>query len=89
MSKVKLTEGDCEAIGEAIAKSLAPLLERLDKLESAPTLKFGGTWKPEKSYSAGDCVTYAGGLWHGNIATKGFRPGTGSAWTLAVKRGTR
>jgi hypothetical protein len=63
--------------------------ERVEKLEAEPRMKFAGTWKPDKSYSVGDCVTYAGGIWHGNIATKGFRPGTGSAWTLAVKRGTR
>jgi hypothetical protein len=88
VSKVQLTEGDCAAIGEAIAKALAPIRARLDKLEGE-RLKFAGTWKPDKSYEAGSVVTHGGGLWHANIASKSFRPGTGSAWTLAVKKGTR
>jgi len=52
-----------------------------------PMMLYRGVYVVGKVYDTGDCVTWAGSLWHCNAETT-TRPGDGSpAWTLAVKRG--
>jgi len=51
-----------------------------------PAAIYRGVWI-EKTYDRGDCVTWAGSVWHCNAATAS-KPGEGGpAWTLQVKRG--
>jgi hypothetical protein len=51
-----------------------------------PIPEYRGVWA-QGEYEAGDMVTWAGGIWHANAATKD-KPGDGeTAWTLCVKRG--
>ena len=81
-----------EAIGEAIGRSLAPLVERIDKLE-AGGVKYLGTWQRDKDYPVGSLVSYGGSLWHANVMSRGHKPSDaempaiGRLWTLCVKRG--
>lgn len=50
-----------------------------------PTMIYRGVFKDGEQYEAGDCVTWAGSLWHCQSETK-EKPGTES-WTLAAKKG--
>ena len=50
-----------------------------------PTMIYRGVFKDGEQYEAGDCVTWAGSLWHCQAETK-EKPGTES-WTLAAKKG--
>ena len=45
-----------------------------------------GVYQAGGRYEPGDLVTWQGSSWHCNAAT-GERPGSGAAWTLAVKCG--
>jgi len=52
-----------------------------------PSMLYRGVYVIGKAYERGDCVTWAGSLWHANTETTS-RPGeNAAAWTLAVKRG--
>ena len=51
-----------------------------------PAMIYRGVYVMGKFYERGDCVTWAGSLWHANADTT-TRPGDGPAWTMAVKRG--
>lgn len=52
-----------------------------------PTMQYRDVFKQGQTYRAGECVTWAGSLWHANQETSD-KPGNGSkAWTLAVKCG--
>jgi hypothetical protein len=60
---------------------------RMEHVIKLPTMIYRGVYVGGKVYDRGDCVTWAGSLWHCNVETT-TRPGDGSpAWTLAVKRG--
>lgn len=48
---------------------------------------YRGVYDKEAAYMPGQFVTHGGGLWHCNELTQGTKPGDGSTWTLAVKRG--
>jgi hypothetical protein len=75
-------------IREFVAAALAPLLKRIDELEARPqVMKYQGVWDSEKVYANGDFVTDDGSLWHCSDVCRGVRPGSGTAWQLAVKRG--
>ena len=50
-------------------------------------LDYKGIWRADQTYEAGNFATSKGALWHANRDSRGDRPGTGSAWKLAVKRG--
>lgn len=51
------------------------------------TMIYRGVFKEGETYVQGDCVTWAGSLFHCNAETT-HKPGEGaSAWTLAAKRG--
>lgn len=51
-----------------------------------PTMIFRGVYKQETAYEQGDTVTWAGSCWVALKATT-EKPGTGTEWQLAVKRG--
>lgn len=71
---------------------LNPVLRRLEELESRPApsgFTYREQYSPSQTYGRGDFVTHDGALWAClEDGTKG-RPGTGSAWRLAVKSGRR
>ena len=73
-------------IGKFIAKQLKPLQDRIAELEARPALKHAGTWKEGKQYRAGNLVTFQGGLWLCQRATK-QRPES-DHYLLVVKRGS-
>ena len=53
----------------------------------SPGLEYRDVYQSGQLYQRGQCVTYAGSMWHCNTPTEA-RPGDGSAaWTLMVKRG--
>ena len=76
-------------------KREAPLVARLEQLEAevarlrstTAEFKYLGTWAADQSYLRGNFVTRDGSLWHCNTTATQERPGQGSDWTLAVKRG--
>ena len=73
-------------IGKFIAKQLKPLQDRIAELEARPALKHAGTWKEGKQYRAGNLVTFQGGLWLCQRATK-QRPAQSDHYLLVVKSG--
>jgi len=59
----------------------------VEKAVVIPCMIYRGVYAQGKTYERGDCVTFAGSLFHCNDKTD-ERPGTGAkSWTLAVKRG--
>jgi len=60
----------------------------ISKSLDEPRLPYRGVWRSDEAYMPGDYVTHSGSLWHGNIESKGLRPGDGNlGWTMAVKSG--
>lgn len=51
-----------------------------------PTVLDRGVYRPERTYSKGDAVTWAGSLWIAQNETA-EKPDSGDGWRLAVKRG--
>jgi hypothetical protein len=69
-------------------KRAAEAEERIAALEDTiGKSPWKGIWNDAESYPAGVFVTYGGSMWHANAASKGAKPGDGSEWSLAVKRG--
>lgn len=81
----------------ALKGLIEPLAGRLEALEARaaipgppgkPGLAYCGVFVAGKTYEKGDCVTYAGSLWHCDADATTTRPGDGApGWTLTVKRG--
>lgn len=78
-----------------ISRTLRELGERVDRLEGKDPGEaavervrglWKGVWQEGTRYASGSLVTDKGSLWHCNEPSFD-RPGTSSAWTLAVKRG--
>jgi hypothetical protein len=77
-------------IEAAIAKAVAPLVERIKSLEGAAdgALRYQGVHQMAQAYPRGAAVTYDGGIWISTRSTTAERPGSGDgAWQLAVKAG--
>jgi hypothetical protein len=60
---------------------------RLAALEGKPSVKYVGTYVPDRAYSPGDACTDHGSLWICRTATSTRPGGDPFAWTLAAKRG--
>jgi hypothetical protein len=56
-------------------------------LEQSKAFAYRGIFGPGEKYVEGDFVTHSGALWHCNATGTQQRPGTGTDWQLAVKRG--
>lgn len=56
---------------------------------TTPSMIYRGTYEKEKSYTAGDCVTWSGSVWMcKSVAEEGQGPTDAKeVWQLAVKRG--
>jgi hypothetical protein len=64
------------------------LLRRVEDLESRPaTMSYEGVWRADSQYSKGSAVTHDGSIFIATIQSKGLKPGEGTGWTLACKRG--
>jgi hypothetical protein len=87
LSEVKVRD---RAVIEACMRAVAPVIhaleQRVAELEARPALKYLGTWKQDKTYSAGTFITDAGAVWYCNASTTS-RPGENADWSLAVKSG--
>ena len=59
---------------------------RFAALESRGSLEYRGVWRQDTKAAVGQFFTDKGSVWHCNESTM-TRPGTSSAWTLAVKSG--
>jgi hypothetical protein len=75
-----------KAVVSAVAPVIHELQTRVAALEARPALKYLGTWKENKTYSAGTFITDAGAVWYCNGSTTS-RPGENADWSLAVKSG--
>jgi hypothetical protein len=82
----RIFDGLVPVIGKFVADRLAPLEARIKELEARPEMKYLGTWRADRGYSSGSCVTDAGSLWHADKLTA-QRPGASPDWTLVAKRG--
>jgi hypothetical protein len=73
-----------------VERALAPLRERLDRLEAerrASNLAWHGVWQPGTAYPEGALATHKGGLWVATHETR-ERPGAGkTSWVLVCKSG--
>lgn len=59
-----------------------------DGVDGKPGLTYCGVYVDGRTYERGDCVTYAGSVWHCHVDTTRSKPADGSRdWTLIVKRG--
>ena len=72
---------------ENLLREVATLRDRVKTLEERGTLRYMGVWKDGVGYEQGAFVTHAGSMWHADETTVS-KPGTCSAWTLCVKRGS-
>ncbi|MBR1227246.1 hypothetical protein JQ600_20160 [Bradyrhizobium sp. AUGA SZCCT0176] len=75
-------------IGEFVERATAPLRARILELEKGG-IRYEGTWQAAREYRRGMMATYSGGLFHCNADSTRDKPGTSTAWTLAVKSGGR
>ena len=82
-----VTRKDIDAVIEAVAQFVSPLLTRLDELEQRKVLHYAGVWRKDRTYDAGAVVTSGGSAWHANAKSQGVRPGDGRLWQLMVKHG--
>lgn len=79
-----------EAVRGHVERATAPILARLDEIETRG-FRYRGVHQRAETYKRGDLVTHGGSMW---AATRpvddGAVPGEGSTnpWVLAVKRGT-
>ncbi len=69
-----------------VARTVAPLAERLAAIEAKGLGEYLGTFQPGRTYTKGQFVTFDGSVWHANRQTSAKPPG--GDWTLAVKKGT-
>ncbi|WP_461326276.1 hypothetical protein [Bradyrhizobium diazoefficiens] len=76
-------------IGEFVERVTAPLRARVLELEKGGGIRYEGVWQAARSYSRGAWVTFDGGVFHCNADSTREKPGTGPAWTLAIKSGVR
>jgi len=60
---------------------------RLAMVENQPKSAYRGVWSATEEYSPGDQATCAGSLWIASAENRGVKPGTGTGWKLAVKKG--
>lgn len=82
--RAELAKAAAEIRAELLAEAKAAAAAEVAAL---PTLEYRNVYQPDTEYRAGQCVTWAGSLWHCNAPTKS-RPGDGNPdWTLAVKKG--
>jgi hypothetical protein len=84
-----LVNGLTIGLREKFDADLAPLMDRLARLEARPTVgvEYAGVHELEKSYPAGVLVTKRGGLWlslRETTQTPGMDP---RSWKLVVKSG--
>jgi hypothetical protein len=75
-------ERRCAETESKLAKTEARLAE-----VEAFGVRYCGVWQAAGSYRRGSLVTDGGSMWHCNGDDPHERPGTSSAWSLAVKRG--
>lgn len=81
IERIGTLEKDLAAANDATQKQVREALAR------APIPTYKGVFERGAEYQAGDMVTHKGSLWHCNAAVDGETPGSGDAWTLAVKCG--
>jgi hypothetical protein len=72
---------------ENLVREVEALRMKVKTLEERGTLRYMGVWKDGVGYEQGAFVTHAGSMWHADETTVS-KPGTCSAWTLCVKRGS-
>lgn len=76
-----------EAVRGFVQRAVTRLEARIEALEARPAgLKYCGVWQP-KEYRAGDVTTHDGSMWVAEVKTTYKPGGSGSGWTLCVKRG--
>lgn len=71
---------------------MGPLRQRIEALESRPQpigFTYREQYSPGETYARGDFVTHDGALWACLLDETRERPGSGSAWRLAVKSGRK
>jgi hypothetical protein len=88
----KLFDAEFKTWARAVIKGIAPIIKRFVEKRVAEIEQKGlgvayyGVWQASQEYQRGALVTFDGSMWHCNETTRA-KPGTGTAWTLAVKRG--
>jgi hypothetical protein len=76
-------------VAKAVDESVGPTVEKAvaESIAALPTLQYRGVFREGTAYKAGECVTWAGSMWHADSETE-EKPGEGkTAWTLMVKKG--
>lgn len=77
----KIIKGIATVMGERFSR----LEKRILEIEKKG-VEYKGIYQPAQLYERGAIVTYKGGMWHANVATRSL-PGTNIEWTLCVKSG--
>jgi hypothetical protein len=73
------------AHAERLARHKEELERRLKELEARD---YRGVWASDKRYAKNAMVTFDGSLWIARSDSQSIRPGTSSAWQLAVRKGS-
>jgi hypothetical protein len=76
---------------KALLAGIAPFIHELEKrievLEAQrDEMRYCGTWREGKDYTAGSFATHDGAMWHANRRTS-EKPGASGDWTMAAKSG--
>ena len=81
-----IVEGLLAATADVLRRMKDDFDRKLAELEQHKGIAYRGIYSAEETYSEGDYVTHAGGLWHANETTRS-RPGSDQSFQLCVKRG--
>lgn len=76
-------------VARAVDETVAPTVQKAvaESIAALPTLQYRGVFREGTTYRAGECVTWAGSMWHADSETE-EKPGEGkTSWTLMVKKG--
>jgi hypothetical protein len=75
------------AVVDVMGNAVAPLIARIEQLESRPMVKYHGVYCDDTVYREGSLVTRQGGLWCALRQTRDTPGNDGSGWQLVVKAG--
>ena len=88
--EIKQLQTKAASLDDVLCKTLRTarnMLDRIEKLERRPILKYVGVWRAGAGYLEGECVTHQGSLWYCHTPTSA-KPGTAPLdWQLCVKAG--
>lgn len=82
-----------KAMGTIVREAVAPLLKRIEELESLfidldeNRFRYRGYWRNGMEAKRGDAYTHDGSLWYANRATDEAPSNESADWAVAARKG--